>query len=101
MIKSFRTVTLVLACAFALAAFVSIHATADDTASPTQQGSQVAPAPSQQPSTMTGCPGMPEGGCCGSCQNQMAKPEADAGEQATGGCPCQRARERMKQEQGS
>ena len=101
MIKSFRTVTLALACVFALAAFVPIHATADDAAAPTHDSSQVAPAPAEQPSTMTACPGMPGGGCCGSCQNQMAKPEADAGEQATGGCPCQRARERMKQDQGS
>jgi hypothetical protein len=53
---------------------------------------QVAPA-TEAASAVPGCPGKPDGSCCGSSACREAKQQPAEGKAAVGGCPCQRARE--------
>ncbi len=100
MVSIVRKTLVVVSCSLALGAVATLSVSAEDASkaaeSAVEQAQPQTEAPAKQPSAGA-CPGMPGGGCCGSCQGKMAL-GGDAAD--GGGCPCQRARQRMR-EQGS
>jgi hypothetical protein len=78
---------LMLAASTALA-LTGAGVSAEDAKAP----AQAAPASSAESKAM-GCPGKPDGSCCGSSACREAKQESAEGKAVGGGCPCQRARE--------
>lgn len=90
--SNWRTLSIAIGAAVALALASFSPALAEEPQAP-------APAESMM-KDMPGCPGSPNGACCGSCQEAKKDLGAQA-EDAGGGCPCQRRARLMAQKQAA
>ena len=90
--RAFLRPLIAVSVAFAL---ISAGAAIAEDAKAPAQAAPMSEAQSKAP----GCPGKPDGSCCGSSACREAKQEAAEGKAAGGGCPCQRAREAAKAQQ--